>query len=380
MMQPAPNPHAEAHLTLVHGSELLHACSAAVNAETLRSADPERARIAFAWRLSAESREVLSYGWQLRESDDAVVGTLLDTESGRKAVVLDATLAGHKQPLSRAMFWDADHMVLPSSTRLKLLWDVRRDAEILAYPESSGCWNTGFMLFRPSRLRRKEYERLLAATAEEARGRYRRGDRRCVVTKRCWRNPCQPNDQSYLNAVYSSKSGILQRLRASGGGAGAVNAYAEANGMNRSVRGRYLPVPGSALRMRTSTRFGAQYGSRSCLVNVQQLRRSDDTFHFYARLAPWRGACAACALGGRRCSYASLPNFNAELGTDESGAAHTCGRAAAQQIWFETLREKLPRRLRSLCLARLEVATANATGVCLDKGQLLTWPRRGARA
>ena len=104
-----------------------------------------------------------------------------------------------------------------------------------------------------------------------------------------------------------------------------------------------------------------------------------------SRLAPWRGDCAHCALHGKRCSYASLPAVNDDLGTDEGGAAHTCGRAAAQAIWFATLREKLPRRLRQLCLARLEAVMTQGGGgeakaspskaECLADGAALTWPK-----
>ena len=301
------NRRTEAHITLVHGAELLHACSAAVNAEMLKRADPRRVRIAYGWKLSRESREVLSHGWQLQEQPN-VVGSLIDTDSGRKAVVLDATLPGKSKPLSRAIFWDADHMPMATSKRLRHLWEVRPDAELLAYPESTGCFNTGFMLFRPSRLRRREYERLLAATSDEARGRFSRGDPRCTVTRRCWRNPCQPNDQSYLNAVYSSKSAVVRKLR-DPSGAEDVNA-----GSNTSLRGRYLPVPPTALRMRTSTKFGMQYRSRACLITMGSLR-TVDTFHFYARLAPWRGDCAKCALLGKRCSCAPRPPARTHQGS-----------------------------------------------------------------
>ena len=290
MAQMAINPQTEAHITLVHGRELLHACSAAVNAETLRQADPNRARIIFAWNITQEMRELLSYGWQVQEP--SVGGTLLDTESGRKAVVLDATLAGQSKPLSRAIFWDADHMVLPSSQRLQSLWAFRADAEIIGYPESAGCFNTGFMLFRPSLLQRRVYESLLEETAAEARGSYPRGDKRCVVTRKCWRNACQPNDQSYLNAVFSDKSAIVRRLRQRhGGGRSSTDvdvdddknsAYRELlphDGLRRhpqngSARLRYVPIPGTAFRMRTSTRFGAQYRSMSCLTTERQVRLS----------------------------------------------------------------------------------------------------------
>ena len=54
---PRPQPveaRNEAHITMLYGGhhsgdELLQACAAAVNAETLRVADPQRARIAFVW-------------------------------------------------------------------------------------------------------------------------------------------------------------------------------------------------------------------------------------------------------------------------------------------------------------------------------------------
>ena len=84
-----------------------------------------------------------------------------------------------------------------------------------------------------------------------------------------------------------------------------------------------------------------------------------------------------------------MPHHNDDLGTDEGGAAHTCGRAAAQAVWFATLREKLPPRLRQLCLARLEAVimqpsqqgggggatTSPAKAECLAEGAALTWPK-----
>jgi hypothetical protein len=336
---------AEAHLTLVHGHELLHACSAAVIGETLRQADPTRARIAFVWNVSKEAHTLISHGWQVQDQAAAIKGSpLIGTTAGRKAVILDATLAGHSRPLSRAMFWDVDHMVLPTSRRIRDLWSFRTDAELVGYPESRGCFNSGFMLFRPSKQRRYEYETLLQQTAGEARGEYKRGDSRCTVTARCWRNPCESNDQSYLNAVFA---------------------------------GVYRPVTGKAFHMRTSTTHGRQYNSRNCLTTAFQLLQTDDAFHFFSRLSPWRGDCARCALRGKRCSYSSLPSFNAALGTNEGGAVHTCGRAAAQAVWFSTLRERVPEHLRSLCLTKLEEATAAANASCLEANQKLTWPGGG---
>lgn len=262
-------------------------------------------------------------------------------------------------------------MVLPTSRRLRHVWSWRTDAELVGYPEATGCFNTGFFLFRPSQRRRWEHERLLAATADEARGRYPRGDKRCVVTRHCCKRTCEPNDQPYLNAVYSARSALVRQLRAADG-----RDDIHAGGGNASLPPAYLPIAATALHMRTSTRYGCQYSScRSCLVNTQQLTASDDAFHFYSRLAPWRGDCARCALRGKLCNYSSLPAYSAALGIDEATAPHTCGRAAAQLIWFDILvrGRALPPRLRNLCLARLEAATAHARASCTPRNRPLVW-------
>lgn len=107
------DPRTEAHITLVHGPRpsLLHACAAAVNAEALRRADPTRARIAFAWNISEAALEILSHGWSVRLLRDEVDGTLIDTLSGQKSVVLNATLDGQSEPATRAIFWDVRELM-----------------------------------------------------------------------------------------------------------------------------------------------------------------------------------------------------------------------------------------------------------------------------
>ena len=171
-------------------------------------------------------------GWEVQHlQNEPAVQTL----SGRKAAILDARPDG-AQPLARALFWDTDILVLPAAARyLHAMWAYEPNATVLAKPEIRGCFNSGLMMFTPSVLRKREYERLIA---------HKPIPRRCPTG----RFDRTTSDQGYLNALYSDQNPFLQAMRAqyTGDDARETERYFAYN------TSRYTALPDQVFPLRTS--------------------------------------------------------------------------------------------------------------------------------
>ena len=202
-------------------------------------------------------------------------------------------------------------MVLPTGLpeNLERLWNFASDAPIVAWPESSGCFNGGFFLFRPNVERRKDYNLLLSKARRVAKC-----DRGAVT------------DQSYLNAVYAGTHWLLK------------------NGSRRRERG-YVPLNFLTWRMRNS------YGSGrwdACFKTPSELVKATDSFHFFDRMAPWGPNCTLDGLqGGIPCNTAVLRAHRVH--------GECTGHSAAQALWYTEL-QRLPRNVRQPCVRRLQQA------------------------
>jgi hypothetical protein len=325
-----PDATTEAHLTLVFGDGI-HACGAAAIGENLKLIDGERQRIAFVHNISAETRSVLEHAWQVREVSPlpGVYG-----QRARKAALLDAR-DGSGALLTRAVYWDTDHLPLARSgdtdsaaRGLRKLWAASPAAQMVASPERAGCWNSGLMLFRPSERARYEYEALVRSGAIP---------RTCgAFTNR----GVNSDDQRWLNAVYRTpgardESVMVRRVRA----ASANLSFLE-------------PATGTHLNL---TRLGAEtfrvrtawitLGSRwmpPCDQTSGQLEAHANSYHFYSRLPPFGANCAECVANNQPC--------NGRIASKMS-VVPECAFFAAQAAWWTAL-GRLPPPLKALCVAR----------------------------
>jgi|EP00966_Prymnesium_polylepis_P329934 hypothetical protein len=170
------SPSTEAHLTLVYGDSV-YACAAAINGAVLSQLDPQRARIAFVWAASEATLRIIAHSWRVVRITPPGAEHGLDPSDApaRKLPLLDARLPARcptglaqrggrdgapchsgieeLQPpapqsggrLSRAIYWDVDHMVLPTGSALAVerLWNFSPGAKMVALPERAGCFNGG---------------------------------------------------------------------------------------------------------------------------------------------------------------------------------------------------------------------------------------------
>ena len=305
-------PSTEVHVTVAFGDGI-QSCAAAVNGAVLSRLDPHRARVAYSWNVSAETLEILAHSWHVVQVPPPAGGP-----AAIKLPVLGTTLPGHSPPrlASRALFLDVDHMPIDAASAgsaMQQLWDFAPGAKMVASPEGAGCFNSGFMLFRPSLRRQREYGQLVVSRTAAAQV-----------------PPCDkgvlPRDQSYLNALYWNRTGYLNQLRAS-----------TTDARERRLDGeRYVSLPNSFPVWRIRTVFTAP----GCVRSPAMLRTHSESFHFFDRFAPW-GADRATATDNS--SKAALD------------AARCSGLAAAHEVWHEELL-RLPARLRRRCLSRLRTA------------------------
>lgn len=296
------SPATEGHLTVAFGDGV-HACAAAVNGATLAVRDPQRQRVAFVWNASDETLAILSHTWRIERVLEPKGGA-----RGRKAVVLD----GGSRPLSRAIFWDTDHLVMPRDGKLEKLWDFAPHSSLVATPESPGCFNSGFFMFRPSAHRRAEYEALLTSG---------------LRVRRCDKGWRPLTDQSYLNVLYDAHAyrtnfaKLLRRMRAneSMGGGAAVSGYTPLDPLVWKVRTPFGSIPND---------------HHGCLNARAEFERITDSFHFFDRMAPWHP----------NASY-----FLSSMHIDPQCS----GQAVAGEFWREML-AGLPDDVQRVCRGRLE--------------------------
>lgn len=271
-----------------------------------------------AFDVSDSTKEILTIGhWEVR-----VVAAPPGGSSARKAVLLDARRSGRPQQLlERALYWDVDHFPLRSGARhLDALWSAHPEAEMVGKAESSGCFNGGLLLFRPSVTRRAQYQRLINASHPP----------------HTCRRLAKGGDQQFLNGVFKpagSESRVLNAIRADYPAEEANHVW-------------FAPLNASSWAVRTplSKRGGG------CLPTAGSLERAADSFHFFSRQPPWGGNCAQCVKVGLPC--------HAELAKRAGYGAPQCsGSHSAHVLWHQAY-ARLPEAVRRLCDARISDVSA----------------------
>ena len=297
---------AQAHVIAIHGDGV-HACGAAVVGLNLMRIDPGRPRIALAFNISEDTRTILKAGWTVREGNngrDPVIskGAVLDVRRGSRL-------------FSRALLWDADHLPLLSAGRqLERLWSFAPDIEALAFGEHWGCFNSGFILYRPSDLRRSEFEQLVGLGP-------------AAKPKGCSGQPNNPNDdQPYFNAVFHDSEYVRRH-----GGRGVLHAPLRQIREQSNETGLqfFEELNSSIWRMRTPYSLGDGAGTPRCIAHPLELEQQYDSYHFFGRLPPWGGTCAQCALRGLPCHVRDGESARALLNSPAS-SRHLLSRAPTQ--------------------------------------------------
>ena len=141
----------QSYATIVYGDGAV-ACAAAVLGAVLADLDGTRSRTAVVWNVSTATRRVLLLsGWTIFEAKPSAAPSGQQEPMARKAALW--TL-----PYRRVIFWDADHMPVPTkeaASRLQKLWTMRGDPSFLAKGETprhnrgNACLNSGLMLLSP---------------------------------------------------------------------------------------------------------------------------------------------------------------------------------------------------------------------------------------
>eukprot|EP00316_Scyphosphaera_apsteinii_P005681 CAMPEP_0119346122 /NCGR_PEP_ID=MMETSP1333-20130426/107844_1 /TAXON_ID=418940 /ORGANISM="Scyphosphaera apsteinii, Strain RCC1455" /LENGTH=258 /DNA_ID=CAMNT_0007358621 /DNA_START=854 /DNA_END=1631 /DNA_ORIENTATION=- len=181
----------QAYATVIHGDGP-HACGAAVLGQVLQEIDSRRPRAIIAINVSAETQELLSdsglwqlhvyadmeYNWRFWGQKNAYL-----EPSSRKAALWDL-------PFERVLFFDSDHLPLPSSTaaqRLQALWNLEGPI-VAAVNAAQGirdpCFNGGLLLLHPDPKVARQYKELVKAR------------------QRTHNFPCRPDDQAFLNKLF----------------------------------------------------------------------------------------------------------------------------------------------------------------------------------
>ena len=307
-------PQRTGHTTLVIG-DAVHACAAAVIAVNLAHIDPTRPRIAYAFNVSDETRDILRRGWQLVEPEFDLGST---PALARKAHLLTVDL-------ERAIYWDVDHLPLRSERtqrELDKLWRLHPERDMMAPAESfqagGWCFNSGLMVYRP---RPSHFDAYVAVL-----------DGRTPRRPACW----DGTDQGVLNTLFASNEqkwmiGEKKNLH---------NTFAV-----QTPQGGDACVGNLTLAL-----------ERGAHLSLEELEARVDSYHFFGRAPPWGADCGACVLRGRSCNSAQTHRRRGWQFAD------ACGFRAAQSAWYEAFL-RLPSQTRGVCYERvLDVATLETAG------------------
>lgn len=342
MVAGSANPQSEAYATVVHGAGM-HACAAAINGAILARHDPRRPRFAMTWNVSRESQQIIEHSWTVVPVPQPagisrivrkvpLIGLSVTTSLPRRPPLPDpernarlSSKAAAARRLHRVTFCDVDHFVLPSETlssALTNLWDLAPEAKMVAFPESAGCFNSGFFMYRPSRARQRELEWRIAQP---------------VQPPICDKSHALVTDQSYLNAVYSRRDALINQLRKN-----------DTRHRRASDVERYTAIDKAVIFSANPFERCGRSGSATCLDSPEKLMAHRQLFHFFDRFAPWGANCTVEGMldGGGACGRTDVL-----LASQRDSLCN--GHAAAQALWWSELM-RLPIRLRRLCYRRLK--------------------------
>ena len=324
LAKPSPTVEAEGYVTLVYGDGPF-VCSAAVIGANLAAIDPSRPRLAMVAGIrSAETRAILSASsWRLMDVED-LIPDIADVKGvpmrpfSRKLPILAA-------PFSRALFLDADQVLVQSNrsrARLENMWAQQPQTDMLAKTDTKDgtnatCFNSGLLLYRPSRARAVEYAKLLERAAAHGQGALAFRD--ALPAFRI----CGGYDQPFINEIYAKSWKLL---------------------------------PHKIWRALTTQKVMSNTGI--CYSCAHHVRRNWDSFHFFSRFFPWGGDCGPCVLAGGHCHYESMKSV---LGNAGKCPAHY----ALQELFWAQFDQLLPRGVAKHCLPLMSAPTAKR--VCYDR-------------
>ena len=217
--------------------------------------------------------------------------------------------------------------------RLERLWDFGPEAKLVAFPETTGCFNSGFFMFRPSPWRQREYQwRLAHPTPPTSCDKGRLGD------------------QSFLNAVYSDRDEPLRLFR--------QREHVGTHASRRADAERYTAVEASTWASRhpfDPLGLNAIQGGPLCLDSPSKLMAHADSFHFFERFAPWGVNCSLDRVLTKGDACGRVDVLRAKK-VDSMCSGH----AAAQAVWWTELL-RLPLPLRRVCNERLISSVGSRT-------------------
>ena len=288
-----------------------HTCAAAVLGLLLRGLSPSTPAIAVVFNATAAMRNILS-AVGLHVHDAGRFRSERYRVPGRPGWAPRILPTGQKDalwalPYERVLYWDSDHIPLPSARarrRVHALWRLLDDEHALAAAPNAAqhvatkCFNSGLMLLRPSEAARRALARA--------------HDRRVIAWNLKCRHGWFAADQPFLNFVFQN----------------------------------WTTLGEDAWRVRTS----ADLPPDACAAaTADALAAEADSFHFFHSHAPWRPGCRECTRAGRACAGTS-PR---PRGADRCAAA-----AAAAAAWWDAF-GRLPAEARGWC----EATMAEAAGV-----------------